>query len=68
MESERVKRFDPHIFNYTQELITSGQLQVQNVEFAHNIVDLLTKALPAYTHRQLVQKTRMRLLHEISSN
>ena len=68
IKNDRVKHIDPQIFSYTQELITSGQIQVQNVESAHNIADLLTKALPAYTHRRLVQAAGMRLLHEISSN
>jgi hypothetical protein len=68
IKSDRVKHIDPQIFSYTQELITSGKLQLQNVESAHNIADLLTKALPAYTHRRLVQAAGMRFLHEISSN
>jgi hypothetical protein len=42
IKNDRVKHIDPHIFNFTQELITSGQLQVQNIKFPHNIVDLLT--------------------------
>lgn len=67
-KSDQVKHIGPHIFSYTQKFITSGQLQVQKVEFAHNIADLLTKALPAYTHHRLVQATGMRLLHEISFN
>jgi len=68
IKNDRVKHIDPHIFSFTQELITSGQLQVQHIKFAHNIVDLITKALPTYTHRRFVQATGMRLLHEISSN
>ena len=68
IKNDRVKHIDPQIFSYTQELITSGQIQVQHIESAHNIANLLTKALPAYTHRRLVQAVGMRLLHEISSH
>jgi hypothetical protein len=65
IKSNRTKHIEPQIFTFTQELITSGQLEVQKIESAHNIADLLTKALPAYTHRRLVQQAGMKLLHEL---
>ena len=66
IKSDRTKHIDPQIFSYTQDLITIGQIEVQKVESAHNIADLLTKALPAYIHRRLVQAAGMRLLHELT--
>ena len=66
IKSDRTKHIDPQIFSYTQDLITTGQIEVQKVESAHNIADLLTKALPAYIHRRLVQAAGMRLLHELT--
>ena len=56
---------DKHIFGFIQELIQSKQIEVQKVESAHNLVDILTKVLPAYTHRRLVQQAGMRLHHEL---
>jgi hypothetical protein len=54
IKTDRVKHICPQIFGFTQDLIQSGQIEVKNIESAHNIADLLTKALPAYTHRRLV--------------
>jgi hypothetical protein len=62
-----VKHIPPQLFGYTQELIQSGQIDVQKIESAHNIADMLTKALPAYTHRRLVHEAGMRSLHDLVS-
>ena len=51
---DRIKHVDPQIFSYTQDLIQNGQLHVNKIELANNIVDMLTKALQAYTHKKLV--------------
>jgi hypothetical protein len=67
IKSDRVKHIPPQLFGYTQELIQSGQIEVQKIESAHNIADMLTKALPAYTHRRLVHKAGMRSLHDLVS-
>jgi hypothetical protein len=65
IKSDRVKHIPPQLFGYTQELIQSGQIEVKKVESAHNVADMLTKALPAYTHKQLVREAGMRLHHEL---
>ena len=65
MKTNRVKHICPWIFGFTQDLIQSGQIEVKKVDSAHNIVDMLTKALPSYTHRRLVQEVGLRLLHEM---
>jgi hypothetical protein len=67
IKSDRVKHIPPQLFGYTQELIQSGQIDVQKIESAHNIADMLTKALPAYTHRRLVHEAGMRSLHDLVS-
>jgi hypothetical protein len=65
IKTDRTKHICPQIFGFTQDLIESGQIEVKKIESSHNIADMLTKALPAYTHRRLVQEAGMRLLHEI---
>ena len=65
IKSDRVKYIFPQIFGFTQDLIQSKQIEVQKVEYAHNLADMLTKALATYTHRRLVQKSGMRFLHEL---
>jgi hypothetical protein len=65
IKSNRVKHIPPQFFGYTQELIQSEQIEVKKVESAHNIADMLTKALPAYTHKRLVREAGMRLHHEL---
>ena len=67
IKSDRVKYISPQIFGFIGELIQSKQIEVQKVESPHNLVDMLTKALPTYTHRRLVQKGGMRLHHELIS-
>jgi hypothetical protein len=68
IKSENTKHVNPQIFSFTQELISGGYIEVQKVESAHNLVDFLTKALPAHTHRRLIQAAGMKLLHELISN
>ena len=67
IKTNRVKHISPQIFGFTQELIQSGQIEIKKIESAHNKVDMLTKALPTYTHRRLVQMSRVKLLHELIS-
>ena len=44
---DTVKHISPQIFGFIQELIQGRQIEVKKVESAHNLVDILTKALPA---------------------
>ena len=59
IKANQIKHVDLQIFNYTQDLIEDGQLTVKKIESAHNITDMFTKALPAYTHKILVHDVRM---------
>lgn len=65
INSDRTKHIDPVIFNYTRDLIQAKRIEVEKIESAKNIADMLTKALPAYTHRAHVQAAGMRYLHEL---
>ena len=67
IKSNRVKHISPQIFGFTQDLIQSGQIEVKKIEYAHNLANMLTKALPTYTYKRLVQESRMRLHHELIS-
>ena len=68
IKADRTKHVDSQIFSYTQDLIEDGQLIVRKIESAHNITDMLTKALPAYTHKRLVYAARMRSHQELVRN
>jgi hypothetical protein len=67
IKSDRVKHIPPEILGYTQELIQTKQVDVKKIESSHNIADMLTKALPAHTHKRLIRDAGMRLLHELIS-
>ena len=67
IKTDRVKHICLQIFGFTQDLIQSGQIEVKKIDSAHNVADMLAKALPTYTHRRLVQEAGMRLLHELNS-
>ena len=65
IKSDRVKHISPQIFGFIQELIQGKQIEVKKVESAHNLAHMLTKALPAYIHRRLVQQAGMILYHKL---
>jgi hypothetical protein len=67
IKADRTKHISPHIFTYSQDLIESRQLEIKKVESEHNIADMLTKALPAYKHRRLVEAAGMKTLHSLTS-
>jgi hypothetical protein len=56
IKADRVKHISPHIFGFTQDLIESNQIEIRKIESENNIADMLTKALPAYKHKKLVEK------------
>jgi hypothetical protein len=65
IKADRVKHISPHIFGFTQHLIESNQIEIRKIESENNIADMLTKALPAYKHKKLVEKVGMRSLQEL---
>ena len=65
---DRIKHVDPQIFSFTQDLIQSRKLQVNKIDSANNIADMLTKALPAYMHKRLVHVAGMRSYSELNKN
>jgi hypothetical protein len=67
IKSDRVKHIPPELLGYIQELIQTKQIDVKKIESSHNIADVLTKALPAHTHKRLIHDAGMRLLHELIS-
>ena len=67
IKSDRFKHISPQIFGFTKDMIQSKQIEVKKVESAYNLVDMLTNALLAYTHRRLVQQAGMRFHHELIS-
>ena len=67
IKADRVKHISPTLFGYMQDLVESNQVVVTKVESAHNISDMLTKALPAHKLRQLVREAGMKTLQELIS-
>ena len=67
IKADRVKHISPHIFGFAQNLIETGQIETKKIKSEINIADMLTKALPAYKHRKLVEKAKMKTLHELAS-
>jgi hypothetical protein len=65
IKTDRIKHINPTIFHYTRELIQAKSIEVEKIDSAKNIADMLTKALPAHTHRRHVQSAGMRYLHEL---
>jgi hypothetical protein len=57
----------PHIFGFTQDLIDKKKLDIKKIKSENNIVDMLTKALPTYKHKNLIYAARIRSLHELTS-
>lgn len=53
IKSDCVKHINLQIFGYTEELTSTGQIEIRKVVFAENIADLLTKALTAPQHPNL---------------
>ena len=68
IKADRIKHVDPQIFSFTQDLIQNRELQVNKIDSAKNIVDMLTKALPAYTHKRLVHAAGMRSYSELNKS
>lgn len=66
IKADRIKHINLQIFSFTQELIQAREIDVKKIQSRHNVADMLTKAMPAYTHRRLIQAVDMRSLHEIA--
>ena len=68
IKADRTKHISPHIFSFSQDLISKGQLEIRKVESEHNVADMLTKALPAYKHKKLLHAAGMRSLQDLDSS
>ena len=66
IKADRTKHINPHIFTFSQDLVDSGQIEIRKIESENNIVDMLTKALPAYKHKRLVDAAGMKSLQELN--
>lgn len=66
IKADRTKHISPQIFGFTQDLIQAKEIEISKVESAHNVADMLTKALPAYIHKRLVQEAGMRQLRDLA--
>jgi len=60
-----VKHISPTLFGFMQDLVETNQVEVKKIDSAHNIADMLTKALPPSKHRELVRAAGIRLLRDL---
>ena len=66
IKADRTKHISPHIFTFSQELVESGQIEIKKIEYENNIADMLTKALPAYKHKRLIEAAGMKSLPDLN--
>ena len=66
IKADRTKHISPHIFTFSQDLVDSKQIEIRKIESENNIADMLTKALPAYKHKRLVNAAGMKSLQELN--
>jgi len=67
IKADRVKHISPHIFGFAQALVETKHIEIKKIESENNIADILTKTLPAYKHKKLVEEAEMRTLHQLTS-
>ena len=65
IKSDRVKHLSLYLFGYIQDLTETKQIEVKNIASAGNIAEILTKALPAPQHRELIIAAGIRTLTEL---
>ena len=51
---------------FSQDLVDTRQIEIRKIESENNVVDMLTKALPAYKHKKLVDAAGMKSLQELN--
>ena len=66
IKADRTKHISPHIFMFSQDLVDTRQIEIRKIESENNVVDMLTKALPAYKHKKLVDAAGMKSLQELN--
>lgn len=67
IKAHDVTPITPNLFGYMQYLVETNQVVVTKIESEKNISDMLTKALPAYQHREFVCAVGMKRLQELSN-
>lgn len=65
IKADRVKHIPPQLFGFMQDLVETNQIEVKKIDTAHNIADMLTKALQPSKHRELVRATGLRSLRDL---
>jgi hypothetical protein len=66
IKANRTKYISPHIFTFSQDLVESGQLVIRKIESENNIADMLTKTLPTYKHKKLIEAVCMKSLSDLN--
>ena len=66
IKADRTKHISPQIFGYTQDFIEAEKIEVKKVQSTHNIADIFTKALLAYTHKRYIEEAGMRSLQDLN--
>ena len=64
IKDDRTKHISSKIF-YTHELQNSVEINVQQIRFSDNLVDLFTKVLPTTTFKKLIHQIGMRQVKDL---
>lgn len=66
IKADTTKHISPHIFIFSHDLVDTCQIEIKNIESKNNIDNMLTKALPAYKYKKLVDAAGMKSLKELN--
>ena len=66
IKGDQTKHISPKFF-YTHELHNSDKINVQQIRFSDNLIDLFTKTLPTTTFKKLVHQIDMRQVKDLQN-
>lgn len=68
IKTNRTKHIRLQLFKFSQEFVWDKKIKIRKVGSSNNIPDMLIKVLMTHSHRRLIDKAKMRLLHELLKN
>lgn len=66
IKTDTTKHISPHIFIFSHDLVDTCQIEIRKIESKNNIANMLTKTLPTYTYKKLVDAASMKSLKELN--
>lgn len=62
---DRMKHISPNLFGFMQDLVETNKVEVKKIDSTHNIVNMVTKAIPSSMHMELVCAARICSLRDL---